>query len=514
MSGTSGWDNNSDEGWGNEDSEMQGEPDQCQFNEDVELPQLNEKGYKVVRSQQVSEQVLVKISELQDLYNLPLDQLIVIARHYEWNQDKMQDWFVQQESLKFQLGLSFDYRLPQNAPHMNTSLPNQHGGYCQVCYSEITDANSYSLDCKHTFCSECWTDYLTEKVRSGYQGINASCMQGGCNMKVQHSTFERYLTPCPKDKETYWKWLCKSFTDENKNIKWCPNVQCEYCCERQDQSRVLQEITCECGTLFCFMCGNYSHKPCDCDAATKWLVKASAESENVLWISANTKACPKCKKNIEKNHGCNHMQCVQCKWDFCWVCLGEWKEHGSATGGYYKCNLYETKKKDNTFSEEETKRENAKNELQRYMWYYERYANHERSMKLAEKLMPVIKQKVMQLHNLKHYPPKELEFMENGCDTVIQCRDVLKWTYAYGYYYSATLDVCKKNLFESWQSDLEKYCDHLHELVEKDLDQFMDPNITDRNPFYLYRGQLTSFYESTKRFYKNLVQGLEESDAQ
>jgi len=143
------------------------------------------------------------------------------------------------------------------------------------------------------------------------------------------------------------------------------------------------------------MCGNYSHKPCDCDAATKWLVKASAESENVLWISANTKACPKCKKNIEKNHGCNHMQCVQCKWDFCWVCLGEWKEHGSATGGYYKCNLYENKKKDNSFSEEEAKRENAKNELQRYMWYYERYANHERSMKLAEKLKPVIKTKVM-----------------------------------------------------------------------------------------------------------------------
>lgn len=72
----------------------------------------------------MSEQVLVKIEELQDLYNLPLDQLIVIARHYEWNQDKMQDWFVQQESLKFQLGLNFDYRLPQNAPHMNTSLPN------------------------------------------------------------------------------------------------------------------------------------------------------------------------------------------------------------------------------------------------------------------------------------------------------------------------------------------------------------------------------------------------------
>lgn len=97
MSGVSGsgWDDDEDEGWDNEDSEMHGERDQCQFNEDVELPEVNEKGYKVVRSQQVSEQVLVKIEELQDLYSLPLDPLIIIARHYEWNQDKMQDWFVQ-----------------------------------------------------------------------------------------------------------------------------------------------------------------------------------------------------------------------------------------------------------------------------------------------------------------------------------------------------------------------------------------------------------------------------------
>ena len=43
--------------------------------------------------------------------------------------------------------------------------------------------------------------------------------------------------------------------------------------------------------------------------------------------------------------------------------MGEWKEHGSATGGYYKCNLYEEKKKDKTFNKAETDRENAKSEL-------------------------------------------------------------------------------------------------------------------------------------------------------
>jgi len=124
----------------------------------------------------------------------------------------------------------------------------------------------------------------------------------------------------------------------------------------------------------------------------------------------------------------------------------------------------------------------------------------------------VIKEKVKMLNELKNYPPKELDFLEHGCEVVIQCRDVLKWTYAFGYYHQRGMTVVRKNLFEQWQSDLEKYCDHLHGLVEKDLDQYMDPNITDRGPFYHYRGQLTGYYEATKTFFTNLVKGLDESE--
>jgi hypothetical protein len=35
----------------------------------------------------------------------------------------------------------------------------------------------------------------------------------------------------------------------------------------------------------------------------------------------------------------------QCKYDFCWVCLEQWKRHNSSTGGYFKCNRYEAVKK-------------------------------------------------------------------------------------------------------------------------------------------------------------------------
>ena len=37
--------------------------------------------------------------------------------------------------------------------------------------------------------------------------------------------------------------------------------------------------------------------------------------------------------------------CVQCKYDFCWVCLEAWKKHSTATGGYFRCNRYEVVKK-------------------------------------------------------------------------------------------------------------------------------------------------------------------------
>lgn len=206
----------------------------------------------------------------------------------------MQDWFNVSERLKFSLGLELDQSQPARHPEMNSSLPNQHGGYCLICYDAIEGSNSFALNCGHTFCRACWVDYLKEKVRSGFHGIDALCMQANCNVKVTHTSFESLLQESPKDKETYWKWLCKSFTDDNKNIKWCPNLQCEFCVERLDLGKMLYEVVCDCGTEFCFICGNFTHKPCDCETATKWSAKANAESENVNWIVANTKPCPKC----------------------------------------------------------------------------------------------------------------------------------------------------------------------------------------------------------------------------
>ena len=48
----------------------------------------------------------------------------------------------------------------------------------------------------------------------------------------------------------------------------------------------------------------------------------------------NLKQCPRCKIYTEKNEGCNHMTCTNCKFQWCWLCEGKY-EYGHYSQG--KC---------------------------------------------------------------------------------------------------------------------------------------------------------------------------------
>jgi len=81
-----------------------------------------------------------------------------------------------------------------------------------------------------------------------------------------------------------------------------------------------------------------------------------------------------------------HMTCRKCNFEFCWLCLVKWSKHGSNTGGYYACTMYdELKKTDKDLQLREKIIEDSKTELQRYVFHYERYRNHYKSRDLCKK---------------------------------------------------------------------------------------------------------------------------------
>eukprot|EP00483_Globobulimina_turgida_P008374 UN08391 len=127
----------------------------------------------------------------------------------------------------------------------------------------------------------------------------------------------------------------------------------------------------DCHCIWCFACRKVAHLPCTCELADKWMLLHSTDSENITWVKAYTKECPKCKDHIEKNQGCNHMTC-RCGHQFCWLCRKDWTKHTM-------CN------KPQSIIDEEFEQKNAQSYLKRYMFYFARYEAHEKSAEIAAK---------------------------------------------------------------------------------------------------------------------------------
>ncbi|KAK7422126.1 hypothetical protein QQX98_001869 [Neonectria punicea] len=50
------------------------------------------------------------------------------------------------------------------------------------------------------------------------------------------------------------------------------------------------------------------------------------EKQSEETVNSTTKPCPGCGWAIEKNDGCSHMTCIQCKFEFCWSCYSKWQK--------------------------------------------------------------------------------------------------------------------------------------------------------------------------------------------
>jgi len=111
-------------------------------------------------------------------------------------------------------------------------------------------------------------------------------------------------------------------------------------------------IKCENGHKFCFECLRPWHGKDTCEK--------SLEKDFINWKkNKNLKQCPRCKIYTEKNEGCNHMTCTNCKFQWCWLCEGKY-EYGHYSQG--RCRGFQFS---NARNVEEAIRENRVNRVNR-----------------------------------------------------------------------------------------------------------------------------------------------------
>lgn len=192
---------------------------------------------------------------------------------------------------------------------------------------------------------------------------------------------------------------------------------------------------------------------------------------------------------------------MHCIYEFCWLCKGDWKAHGSATGGYYKCNIYDKKKKSggSKVSDEEKASEQARNALEKYTFYLTRYDNHLKALRFAEQTLESTESRMDELTAKYKWKPNEATFLMDAVKCVIECRRLLAWTYPIGYYIPESVHL--KSLFEDLQQNLEKFTEHLHELSEQGPEKLADNKV---------RAELKNHTRVTQKFRDNMMTGIHE----
>ena len=192
---------------------------------------------------------------------------------------------------------------------------------CLVCDKKLTQEQKKDnlIKCNHMACNECYYEFLKEKINSNFiEGIK--CLEKDCDAKLYDNFIQKKLFGDIPLLEKYIKLDKKRQLMLNPNIQLCPSPDCDSYALKNGKNKYVSCIKYR--HKFCFNCLKAWHGDKECDN--------SLDNSFKKWRDSNTvRRCPKCKYFIEKDEGCNHITCYNCRYQFCWLCMAEY------TSGHY-----------------------------------------------------------------------------------------------------------------------------------------------------------------------------------
>ncbi|XWW92659.1 hypothetical protein V2A60_000584 [Cordyceps javanica] len=419
--------------------------------------------FSVYKPADIQQQQDDMIAEVNMILDMGKEDAAILLRHFRWNKERLlEDYMDRPERVLEAAGLNSSTNdLPK--------LEAVTGFVCDICCEDEEGLESFAMKCGHRYCVDCYRQYLTQKIRDEGEAARIQCPSDGCGRILDSRSLDLLVTPDLTGR--YRELLNRTYVEDKDIFKWCPAPDCPNAVEcgvkKKDLDKVVPTVECSCGFRFCFGCPNPDHQPAPCDLVKKWLKKCADDSETANWINANTKECPKCQSTIEKNGGCNHMTCRKCRYEFCWMCMGLWSEHGTS---WYNCNRYE-EKSGHEARDAQTK---SRTSLARYLHYYNRYANHEQSARLDKDIAIKTEMKMVQLQTTSGMSWIEVQYLNAASQALQTCRQTLKWTYAFAFYLTKTNLT---EIFEDNQKDLELAVENLSEMFEKPIQELSDANL-------------------------------------
>ena len=192
--------------------------------------------------------------------------------------------------------------------NLNQSKINEYeldDDLCSICYTK-PDKEFKLSTCGHLFCFEC----LKHQFENMDMDSKLECVKPGCNKLMTIKDIK--LIAGGERSQARLEEKCSIGLN---NYMMRMKEDYKYCNPCNEICRIISKsYTClNCNKTLCAQCDSKPHNKLTC-------AELKDQSMFQVYLNKYTKKCPGCKVNIEKNNGCNHMNCKTCGTHFCWLC--------------------------------------------------------------------------------------------------------------------------------------------------------------------------------------------------
>ena len=134
-----------------------------------------------------------QVNEVKGVLGQSSEATAILLRYMRWNKERLIDAFLQEpEKLLDAAGVESD-----SSPLIIEKVNNFT---CDICCEDSDDMETYALKCGHRYCVDCYTHYLSSKIRDEGEAARIQCPTRKCNRIVDAKSLEMLVEGPLKDR--------------------------------------------------------------------------------------------------------------------------------------------------------------------------------------------------------------------------------------------------------------------------------------------------------------------------